>query len=88
MINFVEIPLADPSFLNAHEQLDSMLSDGWQIIGHAVYTYDGEPTERYTLHRDENTSSEWLMKRAKKQFTPKKRPTVKAHIPLMSSEAY
>ena len=51
MINFVEIALCDPSYLSQHDDLDAMLADGWQIIGHAVYYNEGESTERYTLHK-------------------------------------
>lgn len=51
MINFVEIVLIDPCYLQAHDDLDAMLADGWEIIGHAVYDNDTEPTERYTLHK-------------------------------------
>lgn len=55
MINFVEIPLMDPSYMPQHDQLGRMLSEGWSIIGHAVYAdnHDGEPFERYTLYRKE-----------------------------------
>ncbi|MEM9954358.1 MAG: hypothetical protein AAF846_22295 [Chloroflexota bacterium] len=54
-INFVEIPLDDPSYRQCHEDLDVYLTQGWEIIGHAVYinTADRdlpEPMERYTLY--------------------------------------
>lgn len=58
MITFIEIPLADPNHLNEHDQLAECLEEGWQIIGHSVYTYDSEPMERYTLYRKaKNTHS-------------------------------
>lgn len=51
-VNFVEIPLNDPAYLNEHDDLDKMLLEGWRIVGHAVYVAnDNEPVERYTLYR-------------------------------------
>lgn len=52
MINFVEISLHDYHHLQEHDQLDTMLAEGWTIIGHSVFTnLDNEPCERYTLHK-------------------------------------
>lgn len=52
MINFVEISLHDYHHLQEHDQLDTMLAEGWTIIAHSVFiNLDNEPTERYTLHK-------------------------------------
>ncbi len=52
MINFVDIHLQDVNYLPQHDHLDEMIDEGWQIIGHSIYTdHEGETFERYTLHK-------------------------------------
>lgn len=56
MIDRIEIGIT----YNTHEALeilDKRLNDGFQIIGHSSYTYDGEVTELYTLYKPEKSAA-------------------------------
>jgi hypothetical protein len=56
MIDRIEIGVT----YNTHEALEILgkrLDDGFQIIGHSSYTYDGEVTELYTLYKPEKSAA-------------------------------
>ena len=54
MIDRIEIGLTYTS--DNLELLNRRLADGFQIIGHSVYSYDGEVTELFSLYNPDNAA--------------------------------
>jgi len=55
MIEIVEVGLTY-AMDNQLSTLNEKLGEGFQIIGHFCYTYDGEVTERFTLYKPDNAA--------------------------------
>lgn len=57
MIDRIEIGLTYADAGNQLEMLEKRLADGYSIIGHSVYSYDGETSEVYTVYKPEKSAA-------------------------------